>query len=176
VPAAAPATAARGPVPGDDEPAPDGWRRGNPGPLRHRDHAVEVWTGSELVVWGGDPDGDSGAAYDPAADRWSTMAPVPNPDGPAPGEPAVWTGRLLISWGINADDADASDDTAPSDEPPPVHGGSYDPVANRWQTFATGPLSRRSYASAVWTGQEMLVWGGTNGETPLGDGAAYRPE
>ena len=52
----------------------------------------------------------------------------------------------------------------------------YDPAANRWQTFAAGPLSSRVLHTAVWTGQEMLVWGGTSGETALADGAAYRPE
>src|SRR4051794_16967421 len=90
----APATVARGPVPGDDEPAPEGWRRGAPGPLRHRDRAVEVWTGSELVVWGGDPDGDSGAAYDPAADRWRAIAAAPIParfQGTG-----AWTGRDML--------------------------------------------------------------------------------
>jgi hypothetical protein len=49
-------------------------------------------------------------------------------------------------------------------------------VANRWVTFDAGPLSSRVSHTAVWTGQEMLVWAGTSGETPLADGAAYRPE
>ncbi|MGH9010689.1 MAG: hypothetical protein ACRDYF_12705, partial [Acidimicrobiia bacterium] len=134
-----------------------------------------IWTGKMALF------PVSGVAYDPAANRWSTMDPAPIPDGPAPGEPVVWTGQRLISWGINAEDSgDASDDSADadagSDEPPPVRGGTYDPVANRWQTFAAGPLSSRVIHTAVWTGQEMLVWGGTNGEAALADGAAYRPE
>jgi hypothetical protein len=120
----------------------------------------------------------SGVAYDPAADRWSTMAPVPAREGPAPGEPVVWTGRLLISWGISGVETDDPGDSADagSDAPPPVKGGTYDPVADRWQTFASGPLSTRVIHTAVWTGEEMLVWGGTSGEAALGDGAAYRPE
>ena len=134
-----------------------------------------IWTGKVALF------PVSGVIYDPAANRWSTMAPVPTADGPAPGEPVVWTGQRLISWGINADDSDdTSDDSADadagSDEAPPVRLGTYDPVTNRWQTFAAGPLSSRVIHTAVWTGQEMLVWGGMNGETPLADGAAYRPE
>jgi hypothetical protein len=27
----------------------------------------------------------------------------------------------------------------------------------------------------VWTGQEMLIWGGTAGDAVMADGAAYRP-
>jgi hypothetical protein len=106
---------------------------------------------------------------------------VPTRDGPAPGEPVVWTGERLISWGINAEDdsddsGDSTDAYTGSDEPPPVRGGSYDPVADRWQTFPAGPLSTRAIHTVVWTGQEMLVWGGTGGQSALGDGAAYRPE
>jgi hypothetical protein len=54
----------------------------------------------------------------------------------------------------------------------------YDPVANRWQPVTAGPLSGRNLHTAVWTGQEMLVWGGIDpgGDSPLSDGAAFRPE
>jgi hypothetical protein len=55
-PPAPPAAVERRPVAGD-ELAPEGWRRGAPGPFRHRDFAAQVWTGTELVVWGGDPPG-----------------------------------------------------------------------------------------------------------------------
>jgi hypothetical protein len=135
-----------------------------------------IWTGTVALF------PVSGVAYDPAADRWSAIAPAPTPGAPAPGEPAVWTGRRFLSWGISgADGDDASGDAADAavegeQGPPPTHGGTYDPAANRWQTFAPGPLSSRVDHTAVWTGQEMLLWGGTSGETPLADGASYRPE
>ena len=129
-----------------------------------------IWTGKVALF------PVSGVAYDPAADRWSNMAPVPTREGPAPGEPVVWTGRQLISWGISGEETDDSGDSAGSDGPPPVKAGAYDPVADRWQTFAAGPLGTRVIHTAVWTGQEMLVWGGTTGDSALGDGAAYRPE
>jgi N-acetylneuraminic acid mutarotase len=37
---------------------------------------------------------------------------------------------------------------------------------------APGP---RFAHTAVWTGSKLLVWGGKNGGTPIGDGAAYDP-
>ncbi|MCA1845270.1 MAG: hypothetical protein LC792_19175, partial [Actinobacteria bacterium] len=127
----------------------------------------------------------SGMAYNPTANRWSAMADFPGDNGPAPGEPAVWTGRRLLSWGISggsgADDSstdDTTDDTTGPDGDAAPAGGVYDPVTNQWQPFATGPLSSRNLDTAVWTGQEMLIWGGvdTMGDTTLADGAAFRPE
>ena len=122
----------------------------------------------------------SGVVYDPAADRWSTMASAPPREGPAPGEPIVWTGERLISWGISGEDIEDPDfdSTDPNADggAPPLKGAAYDPVANRWEPFAAGPLTSRVIHTAVWTGDEMLVWGGTSGEVALGDGAAYRPE
>ncbi|HZI38848.1 MAG TPA: hypothetical protein VFF24_11130 [Acidimicrobiia bacterium] len=164
--------AAFDPVSGDWAPIAD---RPTPGSCGGGAACEGVWTGKVALF------PVSGVAYDPAANRWSTMAPVPTRDGPAPGEPVVWTGQRLISWGINAEDetddsGDSTDAYTGSDEPPPVRGGSYDPVADRWQTFPAGPLSTRAIHTVVWTGQEMLVWGGTGGQTALGDGAAYRPE
>jgi hypothetical protein len=41
-----------------DEAVPPGWRRGDPGPMPSRKGHVVVWSGSELLVWGGDPSGE----------------------------------------------------------------------------------------------------------------------
>src|SRR5690606_31588462 len=57
-----------------------------PGPLSGREAAASVWTGTELLIWGGGAGGDAdgrtfadGAAYDPATDTWRTLAPSPLP-------------------------------------------------------------------------------------------------
>jgi N-acetylneuraminic acid mutarotase len=162
------------------DPVSGGWSpiaaRPAPGSCGGGSACAGIWTGKVALF------PVSGVAYDPAADRWSAMAAPPNPDGPAPGEPAVWTGRRILTWGISgadADDASGDDGAAAAggeQGPPPTHGAMYDPAADRWQPFVAGPLSSRVSHTAVWTGQEMLLWGGTSGETPLADGAAYRPE
>lgn len=62
-------------------------------------------------------------------------------------------------------------------------GAAYDPATNLWTPLASaGAPSPRVYQMAVWTGQEMLVWGGCGncnptgeGISPLHDGAAYTP-
>jgi N-acetylneuraminic acid mutarotase len=205
-------------------PATDSWVPVGPAPIPPRSGAQAAWTGSRLVVSGGqgadddrtdgatlDPvsgawstiatrpepgscGGDtacgglwtgtavlfpaSGLAYDPAADRWSVLAAPPGSDAPAPGEPAVWTGRRLLAWGVPGldDDAGAGSGDA-GDGPAPAAAAMYDPVANRWQPFPVGPLRGRDRHTAVWTGEATLIWGGfEDDQQPLGDGAAYRPE
>jgi hypothetical protein len=49
-----------------------------------------------------------------------------------------------------------------------------------WRRLAAGPLAPRVGHSAVWTGSELLIWGGATGEDcvdgcPRADGLAYRP-
>jgi len=163
-PGTAPATVTQGPLPGDDEPAPEGWRRGAPGPLRHRDGAVEVWTGSELVIWGGDPDGDSGAAYDPAADRWRAIAPAPIP-ARCQGTGA-WTGREVLVWGRSCR-------LSPGPSPGRAHyeiaAAAYDPAADRWRVLPGGEVPGGQVILSVWTGHEWVL------ANPLGPTAALDP-
>jgi N-acetylneuraminic acid mutarotase len=153
-----------------------------------------IWTGSVALFPG------SGLAYDPAGDRWSAMAALPAGDGLVTEETTVWTGRRLLMWGSTppASDGDegdevqsveggdeeieegdeTTDDVVVPEESSsdPAVGFAYDLAGNRWQAFPAGPLAAREYHSAVWTGEEMLVWGGNAGEAGLTDGAAYRPE
>ena len=56
-------------------------------------------------------------------------------------------------------------------------GGRYNPVANTWiRIGGTGypPPSPREYHSAVWTGSEMIIWGGFGGGQ-FDDGGRYDP-
>ena len=50
-----------------------------PAPIAGRLAASGVWTGQEFLVWGGTvaPGDADGAAYDPSADSWRTMAASP---------------------------------------------------------------------------------------------------
>ena len=152
------------PAPGDgDEPAPEGWRRGAPGPLRHRDFAALVWTGTELVVWGGDPEGDPGAAYDPKADRWRAIAAAPIP---ARCEPATaWTGREVLVWGRACR-------VTPEQPRDAAAGAAYDPAADRWRLLPDAPLQAPTTMSA-WTGAEWVI-AGANGAAAAFDPAGDR--
>ena len=55
-------------------------------------------------------------------------------------------------------------------------GGSYDPAANSWTAVTTnGAPAARYFHTAVWTGSEMIVWGGINGANLWNDGGRYDP-
>ena len=57
-------------------------------------------------------------------------------------------------------------------------GARYNPVANNWTALPTtnAPLGRESH-TAIWTGSEMLVWGGAKGvgSSPYNTGGRYNP-
>src|ERR1700690_1790219 len=70
-------------------------------PFAGRSLHTAVWTGNEMIVWGGDGPGvylNDGARYDPAANHWTTVSL----SGAAAGRDsftAVWTGSAMIVWG-----------------------------------------------------------------------------
>ena len=132
-------------------------------PSARRDHK-EVWTGAEMIVWGG-YDGSAlatGGRYNPSTDSWTATSTVNAPAG-RQYHTLVWTGNLMIVWG------GYSGSTLNS-------GGRYNPATDSWNATSTGAnvASARRYHSAVWTGTEMIVWGGLSGAY-LNTGARYNP-
>jgi hypothetical protein len=58
-------------------------------------------------------------------------------------------------------------------------GARYDPVADSWEAVATAgaPVARAAH-TAVWSGTEMIVWGGCSGSfctTKFNSGGRYNP-
>ena len=65
-----------------------------------------VWTGSEMIVFGGMSSvgttyGD-GSRYDPATDTWQLLPSLGSP-GARQSHVAVWTGTKMVVWGGRAD-------------------------------------------------------------------------
>ncbi len=148
-------------------------------PSSRTGHAA-VWTGEEMIVWGGfgglwgnNTNRDDGARYNPKTDSWK---PVTLRHAPAArfDLTAVWTGREMLVWG-GYQDAQSRYQGAHSD----AHlnsGGRYDPASDTWKPITTkGAPSRRSFNSVVWTGKEMIVWGGSDAKKVLADGGRYNP-
>jgi hypothetical protein len=127
-----------------------GWRVFDGGPLTPRSYQVEVWTGRELIVWGGSTGLRSaaladGAAFNPKTGTWRRLSVSPL----TAREDAIgmWTGtRLLVVAGKR-------DNTALTDA------ATYDPAADTWKQLA--PMPKRAAAVdprlAVWTGQRLLL-------------------
>jgi len=78
-----------------------------------RARSAAVWTGTRLLLWGGETGGPGGfvtpphgLAYDPRADRWSPLPQAPLRGRLAP--VGAWTGRSLIVWGGDGGFADGA--------------------------------------------------------------------
>src|SRR2546428_268291 len=55
-------------------------------------------------------------------------------------------------------------------------GGRYNPNTNAWiATSTTNAPTGRTLHTAVWTGNEMIVWGGTGNFMALNTGGRYDP-
>jgi N-acetylneuraminic acid mutarotase len=128
-----------------------------------------VWTGSEMIVWGGDNcflscDVNTGGRYNPSTDSWTATSTTNAPDG-RHYHTAVWTGTEMIVWGgfslfigiLNT-------------------GGRYNPATDSWVATSTAnaPDARLRH-TAVWTGSNMIVWGGDNNGGNLNTGGRYDP-
>ncbi len=133
-----------------------------------------VWTGSKLIVWGGsDPLDvssayDTGAVYDVADNSWTTTTTTGAPSARSY-HSAVWTGaKMVILGGCTG----ASCATKLND------GFEYNPVTNAWVATTTTSLPVVSSSqTAVWTGSQMLVWGGaTTSAVAVNSGGAYSPQ
>jgi ankyrin repeat protein/N-acetylneuraminic acid mutarotase len=148
-------------------------------PASRTGHAM-AWTGKEVIVWGGfggvwgdNRNHNDGARYNPATDTWKPMTMKNAPEARFD-LTAVWSGRELLVWGGYTDNhsryqgahADAFVNT----------GGRYNPSTDTWKPITTkGAPTRRSWNTLVWTGKEMIVWGGINAHKVLKDGGRYNP-
>jgi N-acetylneuraminic acid mutarotase len=127
-----------------------------------------VWTGSEMIVWGGRFGFDylnTGGRYDPATDSWTPTSTTSAPSGREL-HTAVWTGSEMIVWGGLAGSGMYFNT-----------GGRYNPTNNTWTaTSTTNAPSERIHHTAVWTGSEMIVWSGVDGRgNELKTGGRYNP-
>ena len=63
---------------------------------------IGVWSGSEMVVWGGFSATyghyQEGGRYDPASGTWQAT-PVPGMPSARANPAGVWTGTELVAWG-----------------------------------------------------------------------------
>ena len=125
-----------------------------------------VWTGEEMIVWGGRNGSnyyDDGSLYDPISNSWTPLDAVIPPEIRAY-HSAVWTGEEMIVWGgENRTSGEFGEQCGAflccGDYL--TSGGRYDPDSETWfPTSEPGVLYGVSRHSAVWTDEEMIVFGG----------------
>jgi hypothetical protein len=137
------------------DPGADRWEGLPPSPVTARFGTSAVWTGREVLFWGGQAEPDTtfadGAAYDPATRRWRRLPAAPI--GARTGHQAVWTGREMIVWGGYARccpiDSVIHDPAA----------AAYDPATDRWRRIADVP--------APWSGDDGSAVTVADGDRPL---------
>lgn len=142
-------------------------------PPEARDLHSAVWTGKQMIVWGGRLWNqstkkysylNSGGIYDLGKDDWLFMS---NTQAPAARilNSAVWSGSKMVIWsGINQ--GGVLED-----------GAAFDPATNEWQVISkqNAPVARYMHATA-WTGTKMIVTGGLAADSkPTKSGGIYDP-
>src|SRR5262249_44703053 len=138
-------------------------------PAARQDHTA-VWTGTEMLIWGG-RSSDSitmtyyadGGRYNPATDTWAALTGAGGPSGRAL-HGAGWTGSRMIVWG------------GAGNAPPDSTGGMFDPSTGTWQpTSLLHAPAPRFYHGMVWANGRMIVWGGENNVEWENNGASFDP-
>jgi hypothetical protein len=157
------------------DPQTNSWSAIAQSPLSARAGAGAVFTGTEVVIWGGYGEGETafadGAAYNPETDSWRMLPQAPLP--PAIPVAAVWTGEEVLIWG-------STDRSANS-----LQGAAFNPTTNEWRPLPDAPAAI-DQGNAVWTSQdpskpqEMIVFGAdldnnNRSRTDHAIGIAYDP-
>ena len=145
------------------DPVADQWTAISPidAPDARSGHA-SVWTGSQMIVWGGANDVsaflNTGGRYQPSPQQWNPVSTANAPAGRS-GHVAVWTGSAMFIWGGQNPNGLLND------------GALYDPVGNQWTALnLANPPEARINATAVWAGDRVIIWGGVGAGGPLNDG------
>src|SRR6266704_2962589 len=130
-----------------------------------RYYHTAVWTGNEMIVWGGINTAllNTGGRYNPGTDSWLPTSST-NPPAARYYHTAVWTGSEMIVWGGGGQTDYLNT------------GGRYDPSTDTWTaTSISGAPVARWRHSAVWTDTKMIVWGGNGSSGSLNTGGRYNP-
>lgn len=126
-----------------------------------------VWTGSEMVIWGGGTGLNTGGMYSPSLDQWTTMSTTSAPQG------RYWFEMIFdgsIIYVIGGANGPAGSHTTLSSC------AKFNPATNTWSSMASLPQSRNLH-TAVWTGSRIIAWGGrlTNDNNITNTGYSYNP-
>ena len=96
---------------------------------------------------------NTGGRYDPTTDSWGLVSTDSAPSTRY-GHTAVWTGSEMVVWGGYFETLNRIPRYLNS-------GGKYNPSTDSWiDTSTSNAPEARYFHAAVWTGSEMIVWGG----------------
>jgi hypothetical protein len=118
------------------DPETDTWSALPKAPISPRGGQAAVWTGSEMVIWGGQegmsgPTYNDGAAFDPTTNTWRMLAQSPLP--PMSGATALWDGHEVIVLGGQPQQINGLQGASPDV-------ATYDPATDSWRMHAAMPM------------------------------------
>ena len=111
----------------------------DPGPLSPRTGYDVVWSGTEMIVWGGIGEEGfliDGAGFDPSSNEWRMLSPPPIAEQPTT---AAWAGEVMV---------------VVSEEATLI----YDSRSDGWSVVADGRVPIRDAPSPVWDGDYLYLW------------------
>ena len=127
-----------------------------------------------MVIWGGSDAASTafgdGARYNPVANTWTPISAAGAPSARYY-FPSVWSGAEMIVWAGAGPGANVN------------NGTRYNPATDSWTAMSTigappvapaGQLARFQH-TGVWTGSELIIWGGGNGGAVYNNGGCYNP-
>ena len=122
-----------------------------------------LWTGEKALFYGDFGNQRSGirdhlgVIFDPKTKTWQAITHASDVFVSS----VTWTRSQMFVWGNNAKEN---------------IGALFDPTTNSWKkvsTFSPPPLWDNH--TAVWTGSDVIIWGGHDGYKYLDSGAIYNP-
>ena len=126
-----------------------------------------IWTGTEMLIYGGlgfNPGvsiGSTGGKYNHSTDSWTSTDEFGAPP-PIQNHTAIWTGTEMIIFGGRFESGGSSNT-----------GAKYNPSTNTWTSnlpLLNTPSARERH-TAVWTGNQMIIYGGDDiNNGPLNNG------
>ena len=137
-----------------------------------RSRPAFAWTGSRLLVWGGDLTGPAGVAgpageYDPITDKWTPLPPMPSPAMEGKFWGPGWNGTDLVLLYPPV-----------TTSLPTGFGLTYDPLAKHWSAFPGQPPlvpPKKPSTGVFWSwNSSVAMSGGFIAGGWLGTAALYR--
>src|SRR5262245_10619237 len=133
---------------------PAGWTELPASPKQFFDPTL-VWTGAEVLSWGGKSDGSSDAgpvstgwSFAPGSGQWSAMPEAATALDMAGGG---WTGTEALFWGVQRGDSGGDHAWVVL---------AYDPAAGSWRSFDPSPPRPEWGGIWVWAGDRLIDFGG----------------
>ena len=123
-----------------------------------------IWTGTDMIIWGGQ-NSFPGQKFNLATKTWSNISTTNSPTNKR-GHSAIWTGSEMLIWGGIIGNFNLNSDST-------IY--KYNPITNSWTQVVGINSPKGLYLhSAVWTGTEMIVFGGQDAKDGIIVNKSYR--